>query len=149
MISKVTKIRNYVLGWFVFQVSSVSARRYTCTVVMQDTQQAVLFDTYGDSNSNPLKTVLCVLAQLMIFVHLLHLQPACYILYNWNEAISCPFILCSLIQHAQKRNILCPQKSKPPWSNLFQWSLKITRYLLWIFAKINVLSSNEFILLNP
>ena len=38
-------------------------------------------DIHGDSNQYPLITVLCVLAQLMIFVHTQH---SCYILVQWK-----------------------------------------------------------------
>ena len=48
VISKVTKIRKYVLWWyiFVFLVCSISTERYTGTIIEQDTQQAVPCDTY-------------------------------------------------------------------------------------------------------
>ena len=63
--------------------------------IEQDIQQAVPCDTHFDSNQYPLITVLCVLAQMMIFVHTQH---ACYNMhvvyyYNGNEVVSCPFIL--------------------------------------------------------
>ena len=67
--------------YLLFLVCSISTEGYTGVIIEQDTQQAVPCDTYFDSNKNPLITVLCVLAQLMIFVHTQH---ACYILVQWK-----------------------------------------------------------------
>ena len=88
------QLENYVLWWyiFVFLVCSISTKRYTGTIIEQDTQQAVACDTYFDSNKNPLITVLCVLAQLMIFVHTQH---ACKILLQWKW--SCFLSLYSIV----------------------------------------------------
>ena len=55
--------------YLLFLVCSISTERYTSITIEQDTQQAVPCDTHCDSNQYPLITVLCVLAQLMIFVH--------------------------------------------------------------------------------
>ena len=88
------KSEDNVLWWciFVFLVCNISTERHTGTTIEQDTQQAVPCDTHCDSNQYPLITVLCLLAQLMIFVHTQH---ACYILLQWKW--SCFLSLYSIV----------------------------------------------------
>ena len=73
---------------------SISAEKYTGTTIEQNTQQAVPCDIHCNSKQYPLITVLCVLAQLMIFVHMQH---ACYILLLLQWKWSCFLSLYSIV----------------------------------------------------
>ena len=116
VISKVTKIGKYVLWWyiFVFLVCSIATERYTGPLSSKTLNKPCC--VIHTSNQNPLITILCMLAQLMIFVHTQH---ACYILVQWRW--SCFLSLCSIVRgsYSKCNTSLRFQKSKKVISYCF------------------------------
>ena len=116
---------------FVFLV--ISTERCTGTTIEQGTQQAVPCDTHCDSNQYPLITVLCVLAQLMIFVHTQH---ACYILVQWKW--KCFLSLYYIIPGSTKLmwNHFTELKYILPSCNLLL-KLSTVGWILWSNSEVN------------
>ena len=109
---------------------SISTERYTGITIEQGTQQAVPCD----SNQYRLITVLCVLAQLMIFVHTQH---ACYILLQWKL---CCFLSLYSIVPGDINCVFLWENQKKLIFNTSIWSIcqkRLYKYLLSLIHNIS------------